>query len=624
MSPASRLANTWKALAAGALLAVFAAQCLDLARRTSCTVDENGHLGAGVSYWANGDYRLVTSNLFFAQRFAGLGPWLGGWSFPSKAQQTALGNDPTAVGDAFLFKSGHNPVRILLAARAMVILLGVLLGVVTFFWARRVFGDVAGLGALTVFALSPPLVANASLVTTDLAAALWFTVAVWAYWRMLGAPTVQRAALAGVAFGLLALTKLTVVGFVAVAGFLTILAGWRRPRPAPWLRLAAPAIFLLAAWLTIWAFFGFTASPGGYQYPWAEMGSGTLIYKATAIARRLHLLPDPFLYDSTGLRVLVARRYSFFAGEHYHGGTWIYFPAAFALKTPPAALAAMAIAGLATLTAAWRARRGLATDWPLGATRPLWTLVLVFFALCMFSRLDIGHRHLLSIYPSLCVLAGGALAWLGRRGRWGRMAAGGLVGVCVVEAAWLHGRQHAYLSPLAGGPSQGYHWFVDSTIDWGANLPELAAWQRRVAANDPQARFYLGHLGIDSIAAYGVRGTLLSAPGDYSQWRGGYYVLSATALYMGYIFQPGFYTAATEAEYQASLLAPDRPAASPQLPGRRQQLALARLSAYCRHRAPDARIGDVYFVFRLTDPDVERALFGPLSPELLEPPMTRS
>jgi len=434
---------------------------------------------------------------------------------------------------------------------------------------------------------------------------------------MLQEPIVQRAVLAGVAFGLLALTKFTVIGFVAVAGSLTIL-GWRREtRPAPWLRLRAPAVFLLAAWLTIWAFFGFTARPGGYQYPWADMGSGTLIYKAVSVVRRTHLLPDPLLYDASGLRVFAAMRYSFFAGKHHAGGTWIYFPAALALKTPPGTLAAVAIAALATVTAAWRARRGLATDWPLGATTPLWTLILVFFALCVFSRLNIGHRHLLPIYPALCILAGGALAWLGRRGRWSRTAAISLACVCVVEAAWLHGRQHAYISPLAGGPSQGYRWFVDSTIDWGANLPELAAWQRQEAANDPQARFYLGHLGIDSIAAYGVRGTLLSAPCDYSQWRGGFYVLSATALYMGYIFQPGPYTAATEAEYQASLLAPDQPTASPNLPSRRQQLALARLSNFCRNRAPGARIGDIYFVFRLTNSDVQRALFGSLSPEFL-------
>ena len=52
------------ALLVGVLLSVFALQSLDLARRTSATGDESGHLIAGLSWWVSGRYEYKTLNLF--------------------------------------------------------------------------------------------------------------------------------------------------------------------------------------------------------------------------------------------------------------------------------------------------------------------------------------------------------------------------------------------------------------------------------------------------------------------------------------------------------------------------------------------------------------------------------
>ncbi|HXB02131.1 MAG TPA: phospholipid carrier-dependent glycosyltransferase [Opitutaceae bacterium] len=600
-----KLPSVTTGLIATVLIAIFCWLCLDLAHRSSCTVDEDGHLGAGVSYWVNGDYRVFTSNLFFAQKFEGIGPYLGGFTFPSKQRQAALNNYyPNQIGDEYLFKSGNNASHILIAGRAMTTLLGAGLGFMVFLWARRIFGDVGGLGALTFFVFCPLVISNASLVTTDLATALWYTAAVGTYWRFICEPNSRRSLLAGVALGLLLLTKYSGLGFVAIAAALLGWRLWSIQRPRPWRQLAMGHVVLgLAAWITIWTFFGFHARPGGLVYPWAEVGPGTILYRVTSILRTLHLFPDPYLYDLTGMRLLSMKHYSFLAGHIYSGGTWLFFPAILLLKTPPAMLVAVAIAGLVSLRAGLQHKTkkpNPANDTPLvNSVSPWWIFIAVYLAMTMMSNRNAGARHLLPIYPALCIVGGGGLSWLAQR-RW-TVAALLLVFANVGEAAWFHGREHAYLSPIAGGPTQGYRWFVDSTIDWGADLPRLSTWQAQIIAHEPNAQFFIGQLAVPDLEANGVQGTLLSMPGSLAKLHAGYYIFSATVLQAPY-------TSDNEIAYQEILRAPNQ---QPVAPAQRDGLAAGRLGAYCRQRVPDGRIGDIYFFFRLTDEDVRRVLYGP-------------
>ncbi len=156
------------------------------------------------------------------------------------------------IGDEYLYKSGNNASHILIAARAMTTILGAGLGLIVFLWARRLFGNTGGLGALAFFVFCPLVISNASLVTTDLATTLWYTAAVGTYWRFICEPNGRRSLLAGVALGLLLLTKYSGLGFAAVA---VALLGWRLwpiQRSRPWRRLVlGHTLLVFVAWITI-------------------------------------------------------------------------------------------------------------------------------------------------------------------------------------------------------------------------------------------------------------------------------------------------------------------------------------------------------------------------------------
>ena len=153
-------------------------------------------------------------------------------------------------------------------------------------------------------------------------------------------------------------------------------------------------------------------------------------------------------------------------GERSERGFWYYFPATFALKTPLALMVLLALAA--------RARAGV-TRLARASSCFLWVPVAVYLALTLTRGLNIGHRHLLPIYPFLFVRGrprgdAGVRGWRPLAGRGRRPAAAWYA----VSVARVHPHYLAYFNEPAGGPANGYRLLVDSNLDWGQDLKGLA------------------------------------------------------------------------------------------------------------------------------------------------------
>lgn len=85
----------------------------------------------------------------------------------------------------FFYLLGNAPDAMLAAGRAMIALLGVALVALVFAWARSLFGAAGKWVSLGLAAFCPVLLAHAGLATSDQAAALGFTAALLAWWRLL-------------------------------------------------------------------------------------------------------------------------------------------------------------------------------------------------------------------------------------------------------------------------------------------------------------------------------------------------------------------------------------------------------------------------------------------------------
>jgi hypothetical protein len=125
------------------------------------------------------------------------------------------------------------------------------------------------------------------------------------------------------------------------------------------------------------------------------------------------------------------------------------------------------------------------------------------------TRIQIGERYLLPAYAFFILLSACAtpavLAW--RRGPVLVLLVGLLHAGPTLAAA--PGGTLSYFNALAGGRRGGHRVLLDSNLDWGQDLPRLAAWMRREGV----ATVQLGYQGSDDPARFGIVHEDL--PGDH-------------------------------------------------------------------------------------------------------------
>jgi tetratricopeptide (TPR) repeat protein len=428
--------------------------------------------------------------------------------------------------------------------------------------------------------------------------------------------------------------------------------------------------------------------PGVDAWSHEVVGLGA-IGRVIAWFRQHGLLPEAYLYGLVSTQKHIQEVPVFLNGEIHADGCWYFLPYCFAVKTalPLLALLLLALWGGGAAKARRQHVEGVAHRFSGGGansatiasptaeamghpdpaaeamghpdcgdglshtisrwraigqgayrTAPLWSLLLVYTVFAIGSRVSLGHRHLLPIYPVLFIFAGRAVIWL-RSPRplagWAALSAAGLfIGASL--SVWPD--YLAYFNYAAGGPADGYKHLVDSSLDWGQDLPGLRRWLDRQmgaagkrAAAGSRPPVYLAYFGTGSPGFYGIRArTLMRYPGWDAPWAsplsGGIYCISATLLQQFHLMPVSKWTPALEACYQeldrgtpASRPNPSTRGAGSAGPaglsgaelGLYLRLRFARLCACLRQRSPDHEIGHSILIYRLTDDDVRQALEGP-------------
>jgi len=447
-----------------ALLCVIFAQAAGSAARTSMTIDEGLHITSGYTILRTGDYRLVEEHPPLVKLLEAL-PLLVVPDLPEPTALPEWESDIAATDSVRLVRATqglvypYQPIdRLVFAARAPVALLAVLLGAVVFRWASDLWGGKGGLVALLLLAFDPNILAHAAVAGTDLGAACFITLALFAFARLLRRPGYPRLVLAGITLGLAQGAKLSALLLLPIVVLLGLLAIPKR-------RLLSLLLLLGIAGLVFWGLYGFEIGPiPGVPLP---------------VPAASHLIPWQ------RLRQHMADGHSaFLMGENRTRGWWTYFPVAFGLKTPLPTLILL----IAAIVALWRGTHRSLLD-----EATLLVFPTIYGVISLFSELNIGYRHLLPILPSLfifisriaCCRLQPAGPVSGLRFRVSRFANHALRVTCVALLAWyiigtlrLFPHYLAYFNELAGGPESGWRYLADSNTDWGQAYKDLARFQR--------------------------------------------------------------------------------------------------------------------------------------------------
>ena len=225
-------------LAVAGLLAVHAGLLGWEATRLSPTVDEPGHLVAGLAMWRFGQFDVYKVNPPLPRLVAALPVHLAGY----RPDWSLYVDEPRLrpeflLGERLVAANGLRSIWLFTLARWACIPFSLLGGLVCFLWARALYGTAAGLASLLLWCCDPNVLAFGTLLTTDAAAAAFGLAASYAFWCWLRTPTPVRAALAGLLLGLAELSKMSWVILFVLWPLLWLF--WRDTAPRP--AVAAPS-----------------------------------------------------------------------------------------------------------------------------------------------------------------------------------------------------------------------------------------------------------------------------------------------------------------------------------------------------------------------------------------------
>ena len=219
-------------VALAAAVALQAGLSVHALRGQSATFDEGAHLPAGYTYLALGDHRLNPEQPPLVKLIA---------AAPLLAVRPAMRTDDRAWAEARQWEFGRRFLyrwndgdRLLFLGRLPIVALASCLVAAVFFETRRRFSPPAAAVAAFLAALSPEVLAHGSIVTTDLAFALFFFLSVAAFDRALARASAARWLAAGLATGAAFATKFSapILAPVFVALLLAAVGGTPRARVA--------------------------------------------------------------------------------------------------------------------------------------------------------------------------------------------------------------------------------------------------------------------------------------------------------------------------------------------------------------------------------------------------------
>lgn len=469
-----------------AFTVAFAALTVGSYSQKSATVDEPQHLTAGYVALRLHDYRIDPEHPPFLRMWAAL-PLLAMADVQIDTNTPSWSTaDEWKFSHRFLYEL-NDADHLLYRARFMTVVLGILLGILLFRWARELFGFWTTTAVLALYCVEPNILAHSSLVTTDLGVTCFSFGALYFLWRTTRTLTCGNVTGVAAFFALAQISKFSALLLGPIV--LVLLAihifrfdpwpcflakgGELRSRPQKMLAsLVIVAILALASYAAVWAVYGFrygpiTSSPDlqlVHEHPEFLQSVHTITRVADWLDKR-KLIPDAYAQSFILSQVKAQHRTAYFAGATSRTGWWYYFPAAFLIKTPLTILVLL-ICGL-TLQIQRPSRWNVDTMF----------LVLppvLFFGAAMLAHLNIGLRHILPIYPFVLLITGVTLNEM--CAKWHASLLLVPVVLASLELATVYPHCLAFFNQIIGGPSNGHMVLLDSNIDWGQDLKPLKKW----------------------------------------------------------------------------------------------------------------------------------------------------
>ena len=530
----------------------------------SFIVDEIPHVGAGYSYITKGDFRLNPEHPPLAKDVAGLALSLlaiNQSAFSSRYWADDI-NGQWDFGRALIYNPTNSVDAITRTAKITMLLFFALSAFLIYKWTNEMYGKKAAFIAILLFSFSPTVLAHSRFVTTDMPALFGVLLGTYFFIKFLQKQSKTNFWLAVVVFGIAQLTKFSVVllaPYFVILAIIYTLAYGKKLLSTFYSLLSTLLIMAAGIVLVVWPVYALHT----INYPPEKQKIDTTEH-LRSYGNRLFADPvvwasdkpviRPLAHYATGILMVNQRSIggntTFFLGEVRNWAWKKYFPVVYAIKEP-LAFWLLIITVLLYLTTKTKflisnfkflkLRNWTKTHF-VEFSMLLW--IAMYWYLSIRANLNIGVRHLLPTYGFVFILLAGQLSNMIDIVKQKSkkilvsclLSLVSLLGWYVYENISVYPHYLTYFNQIAGGPSGGHRYTVDSNLDWGQDLKRLAMWVEENNVN----KIHLDYFGWADQNYYLKDKVVWVQAGRYKNVRdflkenpdGGYIAVSAS-FYMG-------------------------------------------------------------------------------------------
>ena len=455
-----RKAKLWLILVlVSALLVLLATSLTD-----SPTYDEPAHIASGLTYVKFSDLRLNSEHPPLIKFLSGLSLSLFYPDLKFEVSDQEMQDPYTSVIydlGAQLFWE-NDPTKLLVVARMPVIFLTLL----AIYFVYQLVVDLTsnekkGLVAAILFAFEINVLANGSLVTTDMGLLTFWLGLVIFYIRFLQKEDKKNLLISGIFFGLALLTKYSAVFilpiiFIASLSFLSKIKLTRV--------VLSLATISVVAWIVIWLFYLPFGSP---KIIWEELPAVQEVIshvKSERLNQVVHILPLPYYYRY-GLKLInhheAVGQLQFLAGRVGQFNWWWFYPLSFLLKISDFYLALLFISTYFVFKNRFQNQK----------LNFLLIMMGLYFLLVINSSMAFGMRILLPVVGFGAVVIALNLNWL-KDHQLLKMLLIFYTLLTVVRFPYFFSSSNL-LSAVSGSK---HEMLIDSNLDWGQDLKRLSNW----------------------------------------------------------------------------------------------------------------------------------------------------
>jgi hypothetical protein len=514
------------------IIAIFSIVVTMAQLKLSPTYDEQNHVTRGIAIIKTGDYRLSIHHPPLANIFQGaFALQVPNVKFDTNAEWWRPDGQSFmniwAAAKETIWVNSDNGIQIISSARIGTLIFSILLLIIIYIWASELFGPWGGVVAAGLYALDPTNIAHSGLATTDAPAACVIVAALYFTRKYLILQDKKWLIIAGIVSGLALATKYSALIIVPIIGILFIFDCIQKKVEKKKLIAVFGNMVILAviAGVTLWGVYGFKVEQLGAR-------PGESLPATASLKQRLPVPAKQYFRGIDVVKKEAKEHLSYILGntDTTGKGCWYYFPVAVLTKTPAPELIMFAVMLIFISVPSLRAKIETSTFDSGVILVPIIIYSMAALGLLGIS-LNLGIRHLLPIFPFMCIAAAGLVKYI-TLNPCRRFILPALFVVQILSISPAFPDYISYFNGISGGSRNGYRILIDSNYDWGQDLGKLAKTQKDMNLY-PLALSYFGttppeEYGIvcTDVSGYGVMDDASKLPIGYK----GYFAISATEL----------------------------------------------------------------------------------------------